>query len=31
MDSWEKFDETTLPEKKAFYSELKIKDITDED
>ena len=31
MDSWEKFDETTLPDKKAFYSELKIKDITDED
>ena len=22
MDSWEKFDETTLPDKEAFYSDL---------
>ena len=28
MESWERFDETILPNKKAFYSELKIKDIT---
>ena len=31
MNSWERFAETTLPNKKAFYSELKLKDITDED
>ena len=31
MDSWEKFDETLLPDKKAFYSELNKEDITDED
>ena len=31
MDSWETFNETTLPNKKAFYSELNLKDITDED
>ena len=30
MDSWERFDET-LPDKKYFYSELYLKDITDED
>ena len=29
MDSWEKFDETTLPSKKPFYSELRLQDITD--
>ena len=27
MDSWERFDETSLP--KFFYSELYLKDITD--
>ena len=31
MDSWEKFDETSLPDKTAFYSELNLKDITDKD
>ena len=31
VDSWETFNETTLPNKKAFYSELNLKDITDED
>ena len=24
MDSWERFDETSLPDKKAFYSELDL-------
>ena len=31
MDSWERFDETLLPGKEAFYSSLNIKDITDVD
>ena len=31
MDSWEKFDKTTLPPKKDFYSELNLEDITDKD
>ena len=31
MDSWEIFDETSLPDKKAFYSNLNLEDITDED
>ena len=31
MDSWKRFDETSLPDKKAFYSELYLEDITDED
>ena len=31
MDSWEKFDENTLPPKKAFYSSLNLEDISDED
>ena len=30
MDSWERFNET-LPDKKAFYSELNLEDITDKD
>ena len=30
MDSWEKFDETTLPAKKAFYSKLNLENISDE-
>ena len=29
MDSWERFDETSLPDKKSFYSELYLEDITD--
>ena len=31
MDSWERFNETSLPDKKAFYSELNLEDITDKD
>ena len=31
IDSWERSDETTLPNKKAFNSELYLEDITDED
>ena len=31
MDSLERFDETSLPNKKAFYSKLYLEDITDED
>ena len=31
MDSWEKFDETSLPDKEAFYSELNLEGISDED
>ena len=29
MDSWERFDEKLLPNKKDFYSSLNIEDITD--
>ena len=31
IDSWEKFDETTLPPKEAFYNNLNLEDISDED
>ena len=31
MDTWEKCDETQLPDKKAFYSKLDLEDITDKD
>ena len=31
MDSWEKFNETALPPKKAFYINLNLEDISDED
>ena len=31
MDSQERFGETSLPDKKAFYSELNLEDITDKD
>ena len=31
MDNWERFDETLLPDKKSFYSELYLEDITDKD
>ena len=31
MDSWEKFDETTIPPKVAFDSTLNLEDITDKD
>ena len=30
-DNWERFNETKLPNKKAFYSKLCLKDIIDED
>ena len=29
MDSWKTFEETSLPDKKALYSELFLEDITD--
>ena len=29
MDSWERFDETSLPDKEAFYSSLNMEDMTD--
>ena len=29
MDDWEKFNETSLPEKKDFCSHLNIENITD--
>ena len=29
-DSWERFNETTLPHKNTFYSKLYLEDITDE-
>ena len=31
MDDWEKFNETTIPEKEEFYSNLNMEDITDAD
>ena len=31
MDEWEKFNETILPEKEEFYSNLNMEDITDAD
>ena len=31
MDSWERFDETSLPDKEAFHSSLHMEDITDVD
>ena len=31
MDSWERFNETTILNKKDFYSKLYLEDITDED
>ena len=31
MDSWERFDETSLTDKKSFYSESNLEDITDKD
>ena len=30
-DDWEKFNETSLPEKEDFYSHLNMEDITDAD
>ena len=31
MDSWERFNETSLPPKKAFYSKLDLENIKDKD
>ena len=31
MDSWERFDETSLPDKEAFYSSLNVKYTIDAD
>ena len=31
MNSWERFNETTLPNKKSFYSQLNLEDITNKD
>ena len=31
MDSWERFNETSLPDKEAFYSSLNMEDFTDVD
>ena len=31
MDSWKRFDETSLPEKKDFYHHLNMEDTTDAD
>ena len=31
MDDWEKFNETSLPEKENFYSHLSLEDIIDAD
>ena len=31
MDNWERFDETSLPDKEDFYSDLYMEDITDAD
>ena len=31
MGSWERFDETSLPDKEAFYNSLNMEDITDLD
>ena len=31
MDSWERFEKASLPDKEAFYSNLTMEDITDVD
>ena len=31
MDDWEKFNETTIPEKEEFYSNLNMEHIADAD
>ena len=31
MDSWERFDESLLPDKEDFYSNLNMEDMTDAD
>ena len=30
-DGWKKFNETLLPDKEAFYSEINLEDVTDKD
>ena len=31
MDGWERFNETSIPPKEAFYIKLNLEDFTDED
>ena len=31
MNNWKRFNETSLPDRKAFYSELNLEEITDKD
>ena len=31
MNSWERFDESIIPPKEAFYSQLNLENITDKD
>ena len=31
MNSWERFDETMLPNKKTFWCEINLEDFTNED
>ena len=31
MNSWEKFDKSSMPDKEAYYSSLNMEDITDVD
>ena len=31
MDSWERFNETSLPDKEAFYTSLNMEEFTDAD
>ena len=31
MDNWERFDETSLPDKETFYSGLNMENVTDVD
>ena len=31
MDSWERFDETSLPDKEVFYNSLNMENVTDID
>ena len=31
MNSWEKFDKSSMPDKGAYYSSLNMEDITDVD
>ena len=31
LDSWQRFNKTSLPDKKEFYNNLNMEDITDSD